>query len=100
MLASLNAVNNYCNLSEENSIKELAENVVISESSNTEKITFSNETMIGALSEYISTPKENFQPMNANFGILLPSDGEKIKDKKKRYERLSKRSLKNLTTEN
>ena len=100
MLASLNAVNNYCNLSEENSIKELAENVEISESTNTEKITFSNETMIGALSEYISTPKENFQPMNANFGILLPLDGEKIKDKKKRYERLSKRSLKNLTTEN
>ena len=38
--------------------------------------------------------------MNANFGILPPLDGEKIKDKKKRYERLSKRSLKNLTTEN
>ena len=96
MLASLNAVNKYCNLSEENSIKELAENIEISESSNTEKITFSNKTMIGALSEYISTPKENFQPMNANFGILPPLRGDKIKDKKKRYESLSNRALEKI----
>ena len=96
MLASLNAVNKYCNLSEEKSIKELAENIEISESSNTEKITFSNKTMIGALSEYISTPKENFQPMNANFGILPPLRGDKIKDKKKRYESLSNRALEKI----
>ncbi len=96
MLASLNAANKYCNLSEENSIKELAENIEISESSNTEKITFSNKTMIGALSEYISTPKENFQPMNANFGILPPLRGDKIKDKKKRYESLSNRALEKI----
>ena len=60
-----------------------------------EEITFSKETMIGALADYISTPKENFQPMNANFGILPPLEGEKIKDKKKRYESLSNRALKN-----
>ena len=36
--------------------------------------------MIGALSKYISTPNEKFQPMNANFGII-PSLDEKIKDK-------------------
>ena len=61
-----------------------------------EKITFSKETMTGALADYISTPKENFQPMNANFGILPPLEGEKIKDKKKRYESLSNRALEKL----
>ena len=35
-----------------------------------EKIIFSENTVIGALSKYISTPNERFQPMNANFGIL------------------------------
>ena len=61
-----------------------------------EETTFSKETMIGALADYISTPKENFQPMNANFGILPPLEGEKIKDKKKRYESLSNRALEKL----
>ena len=35
-----------------------------------EKILFPKETIIGALADYISTPNKNFQPMNANFGIL------------------------------
>lgn len=48
--------------------------------------------MIGALAEYISTENKDFQPMNANFGIL-PSLNEKIKDKKERYEMLANRSL-------
>lgn len=48
--------------------------------------------MIGALAKYISTPNEKFQPMNANFGIL-PQLGEKIRDKKLRYEKLADRSL-------
>ena len=61
-----------------------------------EETTFSKETMIGALADYISTPKDNFQPMNANFGILPPLEGEKIKDKKKRYESLSKRALEKI----
>ena len=56
------------------------------------KIVFSEITMIGALSHYISTPNENFQPMNANFGIL-PELEERIKDKKLRYTKLSERSL-------
>lgn len=34
------------------------------------KVIFSELTMIGALSKYISTTNDNFQPMNANFGIL------------------------------
>ena len=36
------------------------------------KVQFSNKTIIGALASYISTPSKNFQPMNANFGILPP----------------------------
>ena len=57
-----------------------------------EKIIFSEKTIIGALAKYISTENENFQPMNANFGILPPLN-EKIKDKKERYLKLAKRSL-------
>lgn len=62
---------------------------------NTEKITFSNETVIGALSSYISTENTKFQPMNANFGILPPLE-EKIKDKIQRYIKMAERALKNL----
>ena len=56
------------------------------------KIAFSKFTMIGALSKYISTPNDKFQPMNANFGILPPLD-EKIKDKKLKYQELADRAL-------
>ncbi len=59
---------------------------------NKEVIKFPNKTVIGALAQYISTPNEKFQPMNANFGIL-PELEEKIKDKKLRYSKLSKISL-------
>ena len=56
---------------------------------------FPKETMIGALSKYISTPNKQFQPMNANFGIL-PELGEKIKDKKIKYEKIADRALEYL----
>lgn len=61
-----------------------------------EKIIFSENTVIGALSKYISTPNERFQPMNANFGILPELEGKKIKDKKERYAKLAERSLENF----
>ena len=111
MVASLNAVKqfNYVN-------KKLLKSATLSKLENKENVnnkikeykftksdretieetTFSKETMIGALADYISTPKDNFQPMNANFGILPPLEGEKIKDKKKRYESLSNRALEKL----
>lgn len=53
-----------------------------------EKIIFPKETIIGALANYISTLNEDFQPMNANFGIL-PKLEERIKDKKVKYEKLA-----------
>ena len=60
-----------------------------------DKIEFSEFTMIGALANYISSPNDKFQPMNANYGIL-PELDEKIKDKKLRYEKLSSRALDKL----
>ena len=77
LVAGLNAVENY---------KSKLENREIN------KITFSEYTIIGALSKYISTENKNFQPMNANFGIL-PELDEKIKDKKLKYQKLADRAL-------
>ena len=58
-----------------------------------DKVVFSENTVIGALAKYISTPNKKFQPMNANFGILPELEGKKIKDKKQRYQKLAERSL-------
>ena len=53
-------------------------------------------TMLGALTDYISDPSvKNFQPMGANFGILPPIE-PKIRDKKERYAALSKCALDEL----
>lgn len=60
-----------------------------------EKLVFPVETMIGALTDYISTPNEKFQPMNANFGIL-PKLPERIRDKQERYKKLSERSIETM----
>ncbi len=54
-----------------------------------------NTTVCGALSAHISGATSNFQPMNANFGILRPAE-IKIKDKKKRYAYLAERALENI----
>lgn len=55
-----------------------------------------NDTMLGALSEYISDESvKSFQPMGANFGVLPPIE-PKIRDKKERYKALSDRALKSL----
>ena len=50
------------------------------------------ETVTGALSAYLVAPNADFQPMNANFGILPPLD-TRIRDKKERYRALAARSL-------
>lgn len=65
-----------------------------------EKIEFSEYTMIGALAQYISTPNEKFQPMNANYGILPELEGKKISEKKLKYGKLSDRALEKLNSQN
>ena len=53
---------------------------------------FDDRTVCGALQTHITTKVKDFQPMNANFGILesLPV---RIKDKKERYRALAERAL-------
>ncbi len=53
-------------------------------------------TCAGALTAYISDPEvRNFQPMNANFGIIQ-HEILKIRNKKERYERISANALEAL----
>ena len=60
-----------------------------------EEFTLPIETMTGALANYISTPNEKFQPMNANFGIV-PGLEKRIKDKKEKYKILADRAISKL----
>ena len=56
---------------------------------------FTGRTLLGALERHVRTPSANFQPMNANFGILdaLPF---RVKGKKNRYEKLSEVAIDTL----
>ena len=54
--------------------------------------TISDQTVAGALAKYITTENKDFQPMNANFGIL-PSLGKIIRDKAERKRLMAERSL-------
>lgn len=59
-----------------------------------EMITLPKESMIGALSHYISDESvTDFQPMGSNMGILPPLE-ERVKDKRLRYQALADRALK------
>ena len=60
---------------------------------------FDERTVCGALETHISTPTKDFQPMNANFGILAPMD-VRIRDKKERYRALAERALSTITNMN
>lgn len=53
---------------------------------------FDERTVCGALETHISAPTKDFQPMNANFGILAPLP-VRVKDKKERYRMLAGRAL-------
>ena len=88
LVASLNAVEMY------------KENIRIEEKAKEDdeegrRITFPETTMLGALSKYIATENKNFQPMNANFGIL-PELDEKIRDKKIKYGKLADRAIEEI----
>ena len=100
LVAALNAIKMYEEENSNISIEQSKENYIDQKKDKTQnknsRIIFPEETMIGALSKYIATPNDNFQPMNANFGIL-PSLDEKIKDKKLRYTKLSDRAIEKLS---
>ncbi len=58
-----------------------------------EPVVFPAESMTGALANYISTPQTtDFQPMNANFGIL-PKPEQRIRSKKDRQAAQVQRAL-------
>lgn len=61
---------------------------------NKELISFSADTIIGGLYNYlVNANADNFQPINANFGILNPID---VKDKQQRNAAYYLRSLKEI----
>lgn len=62
-----------------------------------EPVTFSNRTVCGALSNYISSPNPDFQPMNANYGIIAPLS-ENIRDKAAKKRKIAERALQEITT--
>lgn len=52
----------------------------------------SEKTILGSLAKYITTENKDFEPMNANFGILPPPD-RIIRDKSERKKYMAERSL-------
>ena len=52
-------------------------------------------TIMGALTAYVSTENRDFQPMNANFGILPPPE-KRIKDKLARKAAYAERAVTNM----
>ena len=61
-----------------------------------EEITLPNDTMLGALAEYVEIGSPSgFQPMGSNMGIL-PELPERIKNKQEKYSALAKRALESL----
>ena len=50
---------------------------------------------LGALVRHTTTKTSDYQPMNANFGILDPLE-KRVRGKKFRYEALSERALADL----
>lgn len=56
-------------------------------------VVFPEKTMMGAMAHYIThASKSNFQPINANFGIV-PRLDQKIRDKRERNTQVSLRAL-------
>lgn len=61
------------------------------------EVIFPETTAIGSLAHYIThADSKHFQPMNVNFGIIKELEGERIRDKKARYEKIAERALADL----
>jgi methylenetetrahydrofolate--tRNA-(uracil-5-)-methyltransferase len=62
-----------------------------------EPLVFPENTAVGALAHYIThTSADNFQPMNATFGLLPPLE-KKIRNKREKNEMISERALNALS---
>ncbi len=57
-----------------------------------EEPVFTGDTILGALNRHVVTKTSDFQPMNANFGILDKLT-ERIRGKRNRYEKMAEISL-------
>ena len=93
LVASLNAVSLYNREKASDRIECGKLEILINEG---KEIVFDKQTMIGALADYISNCHENFQPMNANFGIF--GEEKRFKNKQEKYEFLSNRALEIIST--
>ena len=61
-----------------------------------EPVVFPRESALGSMAHYITTANpKNFQPMNANFG-LLPALPKKIRDKNEKNMQISQRALETI----
>ncbi|MBE6564010.1 MAG: methylenetetrahydrofolate--tRNA-(uracil(54)-C(5))-methyltransferase (FADH(2)-oxidizing) TrmFO [Ruminococcaceae bacterium] len=59
-----------------------------------EPLVFPQQTVIGSLAAYISDPNvSDFQPMNANFGLVAPPETRIKGGKRARYDYLAQRAL-------
>lgn len=63
-----------------------------------ENFILDDRSAIGAMIKYVTEEKKNFQPMGPNFGIIRSLDGLRIRDKKERYNTISKIALDYLDT--
>lgn len=63
-----------------------------------ESFILDDRSAIGAMIKYVTEEKKNFQPMGPNFGIIRSLDGVRIRDKKERYNTISKIALDYLDT--
>ena len=63
-----------------------------------EEIDFTDKSVIGSLSHFVNNGgfSGNFQPMNANFGIVAPLDYKVKGGKKARNEEIAKRAIEKI----
>ena len=60
-----------------------------------ESVDFTRKTVTGALAHYVATAAEDFQPMNANYGVLEPLCGEH-RDKAAKRRAYAERALETI----
>ncbi len=58
-------------------------------------LAFNDETALGALGRYVSTPNRDYQPMHISFGLMAPLK-ERVKNKEQRNLRIAERALNHL----